>query len=269
MESIDFAIKEYDYQPKFRYSICTLVTDINEYNEMYTSFTKAGFSKEICEFRYIDNIGSNNFDAYKGLNLFLQNANAEFIIICHQDILLNFDKIEVLEKRIEEITAIDKNWAILSNAGGIENDLYQRYTLNVAYPDGKYDRIGKFPQKVVSVDENFILVKRSANLALSYNLKGFHFYGTDLCLIAELLGYSAYVIDFKVTHKSYGTPNESYYNILQTLTQKYRHFMRNRYIVTTIADFYLSASNLQTTIAETKLGKKVSRKLAKIKHKNN
>lgn len=247
----------------YRFTIATLVTDMEEYQEMIASFYKAGFTDDICEYIYIDNCEKNSFDAYKGLNLFLQTAQGEYIIISHQDILLNYDDIEILNQRIEQIDQIDPNWSILSNAGGIENNLYQRVAITVAYGDGFEQFLGKFPQKVCSVDENFIVVKRSANLSLSHDLSGFHLYGTDICLIAELLGYSAYVINFKLIHKSYGTPNESYYQILKKLIEKYVKFMRSRTIVNTITDFRLSPSLINTVVFNIKFTKKVMRKITK------
>ncbi|NCD70357.1 hypothetical protein [Mucilaginibacter agri] len=267
--NLDFAIREVGIQPEYEFSVCTLVTNKAEYAEMVTSFIDAGFSKDICEFRYIDNSTDNSFDAYAGLNLFLQHAKGRYIILCHQDILINFDDISILRNCIDDIAVIDKNWGILSNAGGLEGDLYRRYVLNVAYPDGLHQMVGTLPHKVASVDENFIVVKRSANLALSSNLKGFHLYGTDLCLIAELLGYSAYAINFKITHKSLGNPNKDYYRIQESLIDKYAYFMRSRRIVTTISDFYLSASKFRTKLYETKWGKKIARKSVKIKSNKN
>jgi len=262
---LDFIIKETSPDPEYKYSICTLVTNMEEYGQMVESFLKAGFTKQECEFRYIDNTVENSFDAYQGLNLFLQNAKGENIILCHQDILIQFDDINVLEKRIVEIANLDENWAILGNAGGIENDLYRRCAINLIYEDGFHQKQGTLPQKVVSVDENFIVVRRSANLALSHDLEGFHMYGSDLCLVAELLGYTAYVIDFKLLHKSYGNASVNYHQSVESLVDKYIRFMRNRRIVTTIADFYLSSSKLRKTFAESKLGKKIARKIKKIK----
>ena len=113
----------------------------------------------------------------------------------------------------------------------------------------------------------FIVVKRSANLSLSRNLKGFHLYGTDICLVAELLGYSAYAIDFKLLHKSYGNPNDNYYDILKQLIAKYVKFMRSRTIITTIADFRLSPSAINTYIFNRKMVKKIYRKVKKLKMK--
>ncbi|MCJ8208429.1 hypothetical protein MUY27_01830 [Mucilaginibacter sp. RS28] len=260
-------IKETGLSYAYRFSICTLVTDLTEYQEMMDSFIAAGFNESVCEFRYVDNSQINNYDAYEGINLFLQNALGEYIIICHQDVLANIDTIDQLNNCIKQISVQDPNWAILSNAGGLENDLYNRFVLNVAYPDGKLDKRGNLPQKVISVDENFILVKKAANLSLSRDLKGFHLYGTDLCLIADLLGYTAYVVDFKITHKSLGNPDGSYQSILTTLMAKYNRFMQDRRIVTTITDFYLSSSPFKQLLHEVKLLKKLERNQDKIRTK--
>ncbi|MDB5005967.1 MAG: hypothetical protein JWP45_360 [Mucilaginibacter sp.] len=253
---------------KYRFTIATLVTEMSEYQEMVHSFLTAGFTKDICEYIYIDNSNGNSFDAYQGINLFLQTAKAEYIIITHQDVLINFDTIDILNRRIDEIAKKDENWAILSNAGGIENNLYHRVAIHLVYGDGHLQKEGKFPQKVCSIDEHFILVKRAANLSLSHNLKGFHLYGTDICLIAELLGYSAYVIDFKITHKSYGNPDVSYHNILKQLIAKYVQFMRSRTIITTITDFRLSPSLINTRFFNAKFVKKAYRSIKKINTKS-
>jgi hypothetical protein len=248
------------FSAPFRFTIATLVTDMVEYNQMLDSYKKAGFSEDIAEYIYIDNCGKNSFDAYKGLNMFLQTAQGEYIIICHQDVLINYDDVDVLNAQLEKITKLDPNWAILSNAGGLENDLYHRIVSHVVYEDGHEQVIGELPQKVGTVDENFMVIKRSANLALSRDLSGFHLYGTDICLVAELLGYSAYAIDFKLVHKSYGNPGDSYYKILENLVHKYAWFMRSRTVLTTITDFRLSSSALNRKIFSTLFAKRMLRR---------
>src|ERR1700744_5719898 len=168
--------------PPYRFTIATLATNMVEYNQMLASYQRAGFTEDIAEYIYIDNCGQNSFDAYEGLNMFLQTAQGEYIIICHQDVLINYDDVDALNAQIEKITKLDPNWAILSNAGGLENDLYHRIVSHVVYEDGHEQVIGKLPQKVGTVDENFMVIKKSANLALSHNLSGFHLYGPDICL---------------------------------------------------------------------------------------
>src|ERR1700722_9660723 len=86
----DFAVsvtaREDDKRPRF--SICTLVTNGGEYAGMVESFVSHGFTPADCEFLYIDNSESNRFDAFGGYNVFLSEARGDFIVLCHQDIIL-------------------------------------------------------------------------------------------------------------------------------------------------------------------------------------
>ncbi len=234
-------IKIGDQIDQYNYSICTLVTRMDEYIEMKSSFQNAGFNAEQCEYLFIDNTQDNTFDGYSGLNRFLIDAKGTYIIFCHQDILLSFDNRAKLETLIDEIEKKDSNWAVISNAGalGIKNIIYR-----VTEPGNEYAIRGTVPSRVQTVDESFIVIKRSANLSVSRDLSGFHLYGTDLCLIASLLGYSSWVVDFNLIHKSKGNVNKSFRKIKVDLISKYNYFMRPRYIQTTNTNFLLSSNLL-------------------------
>jgi hypothetical protein len=116
------------------FTICTLVTNVNEYNEMCASFKQAGFSDENSDFLYINNSEQNKYDAYSGVRKFLNTASGKYIIICHQDILLNFDDYNTLLQRIEEINVLDSNWAILGNAG---HSSFNDFKLRITDPHGE------------------------------------------------------------------------------------------------------------------------------------
>src|SRR3978361_429096 len=93
----------------YRYSVCTLVTRREEYQEMLNTFIQAGFTTDICEYLIIDNSEVNIMDAYEGINSFLQNAQGEYLIICHQDIILLTETSTkvILDQRIIEISQLD------------------------------------------------------------------------------------------------------------------------------------------------------------------
>lgn len=224
----------------FRYSVCTLVTDSAEYQQMIDSFINAGFKADECEFIFADNTKGNDFEAFRAINRFLKEARGQYIIICHQDILIEFDDRAILEKRIREIDKLDPAWGVLGNAGA--NNLFK--VSMVVTENGRLQRTGTLPSHVHSLDENFLLVKSEANLAVAGDLSGFHLYGTDICLVAECLGWNCYAIDFNITHKSSGKMNKSFYEISGQLQKKYNRFFRGRYIKTTITRFYLSSSPL-------------------------
>ncbi|MGZ3751750.1 MAG: hypothetical protein ACXVAU_10770, partial [Mucilaginibacter sp.] len=114
-----------------------------------------------------------------------------------------------------------------------------------------------------TVDENFILVKKEANLTLSADLEGFHLYGTDICLIADILGYTSYVIDFKLMHKSDGNADEKFDLLERKLIKKYRRALRSRFIGTTITRFYISGNRLLSFVYNTTLVLFVTRQFYK------
>jgi hypothetical protein len=223
----------------FEFSICTLVTRKEEYQEMLNSFLNKGFDNETCEYLYIDNTVECSFDAYKGLNQFLQQAKGKYIIICHQDIIVHDHDMLHLLNKIEEIETFDKNWAILANAGGIN---FKWIATNITQGSGNRIKEKRLPLLTKTIDENFILVKNNANLALSNNLSGFHMYGTDICLIADILGFNSYIIDFNITHKSNGNVDRKFYKDRKEFIKKYDHAFRGRFMSTTITRFYLSGN---------------------------
>lgn len=229
------ALPVYEYE----FSVCTLVTRKAEYEEMVDSFLRNGFGEANCEFLYADNSHNNAFDAFSAINLFLRNAKGKFIIICHQDVLIDKDGIEKLRSCLTNLERKDPNWAVCGNAGaaGPNHIVY-----HISYPDGTFMNKGNFPLKVSALDENFLLVKNAALLKVSNNLKGFHLYATDLVLQAELNGYAAYVIPFNLTHKSRGNRDESFFVIRKALIQKYNQFFRSRWIQTNSTVLYLSGS---------------------------
>jgi hypothetical protein len=221
------------------FSICTLVTRKAEYSEMLGSFLNKGFDKDTCEYLYIDNSTGSVFDAYTGLNHFLQHAKGKYIILCHQDILVHDQDRQYLADRIAEIEDMDSDWGILANAGGIN---FKWIATNLTQGNGNRIKEKRLPLLTKTIDENFIIVKASANLALSHDLSGFHMYGPDLCLMADILGFKSYIIDFNITHKSDGNPDASFDIARKEFMKKYDHALRGRFMATTITRYYISGN---------------------------
>ena len=170
----------------YTYSIATMVTRRDEYDAMLQTFNAAGFVDD-CECLMIDNSESNQQDAYQAIQYFLTEAQGKYLIICHQDVRLNHDTRNELDKALTELDSIDPKWAVAGNAGGASNfnQIFQR----ISDPHGVDQKLGPLPSRVSSLDENFLILKRSTGVSTSKELSGFHLYGTDLCLNAERLGY--------------------------------------------------------------------------------
>ena len=215
---------------------------------MKSSFIDVNFDEKRCQYSFFDNTQSNTYEPYSTFNTIRPNTIEPYIIFCHQDLLLNqghgFDQ---LVKVIEELDKLDPNWAVLGNAGININDetiirVTDRYNLK--------HWSASFPQRVYSLDENFLVVKSSANVSCSSELRGFHLYATDLCLNAILKGYSCYVIDFHLTHLGRGNLNQDFWNLRKMFQKKWsREF--NLYYVKTLCTFmFLSKIRLLQYIFE-------------------
>lgn len=191
------------------FSVCTLVTDSEQYAEMKASFIEHGFSPEHAEFLEVDNSCGNKFDAYRGLSKLLDEARGRYVVLCHQDLLLLEDGAEQLREELELLDERDPKWAIAGNSGITPDN---RHVLHISDPHGDDQRQGPLPARAQSLDENFLVVRKASEIRPSAELSGFHLYATDLCLQAARAGLSAWVIDFHLRHLSGGNMSAEFFN---------------------------------------------------------
>jgi hypothetical protein len=211
---------------RLRYSICSLVTKRDDYESMVASFIAGGFTYADCEYLYLDNCKQNDVDAFAGYNAFLLRARGKYVILCHQDVALLTDNRERLDHLLEQLHQHDVSWGVCGNAGA---DFSGSNVIRITDPHGSNTAVGgPFPTRVMSLDENFIVARRDANLALSRDMEGFHWYGSDICIIADILGYGSYVIDFHLLHHSAGKTSLEFHRAQQALDWKYRRAFRSR-----------------------------------------
>jgi hypothetical protein len=228
-----------------RYTIGTLVTDRVQYAAMLASFRAGGFGDTSCEYLFVDNTGPLQTDAYRGLNALLNAAHAPIVILCHQDVRLLSDDRASLDQRLTELSKRDADWALAGNAGGVSAG---RLALCISDPHGKDQRIGQFPERVVSLDENFIVVRRDSRVGFSNDLTGFHFYGADICLHAGQMGYSAYVIDFHLEHLSPGKKDRTFAAAEHAFRTKWSRALTPRWVQTTCSLVHLTGDPVRSSI---------------------
>ena len=181
--------------------IATIVNDHAVYDAMRASMADSGFTEETCRFTVFDNSVVNQHDPYGVLRQLASDGDEAYVMLCHQDLLFSSEcSLQVLQKQIEELNKLDPRWAIAGTAGA---DIHGQLVIHLDDPNGRW-RMPDLPRKVVSLDENLLLLQRSHYTLTTPGLWGFHLYGTDLCLNAYLRGESAYVIAFPVRHLSPG-----------------------------------------------------------------
>lgn len=225
------------------FSFGTLVTNRKQYQEFGASMRAAGFSEADCEYLIIDNSAGNVGDGYKGLNALLTEARGSYVILCHQD-LLAIDPRRVLEERLAELDKLDPTWAVAGNAGGRHaGEIF----LHVTDSGHGEQRMGVLPIRVFTLDENFIVTRRDRRVALSHDLRGFHMYGSDICMVAHVLGYSSYVIDFHLHHFGLGGATPAFHSCRKAFKDKWSRFSRLRGIQTPCTFMFIGGPRLGQT----------------------
>ncbi len=213
------------------FTVCSLVRDVEKYGQLLDSFARLGFTPENTEFLAADNRHGNQFDGYSWQKSLLAASRGRFVVFCHDDIELLEQGYEALLELLLQLDKEDPSWLLAGVAGGSWRPKTHDKTsvsLNISNRAGKNRRKGVVPSRVETLDECFILMQRSRPVITSYDLKGFHFYGSDLCLQAELLGGSAYTIDFHLRHHGNGSKGSTFRACRRALADKYRSFFPGR-----------------------------------------
>lgn len=215
------------------FTICTLLRDADKYDRLLASFARAGFNASNSEFLAADNRGTNRFDGYRWQKALLAQARGRFVVFCHDDIeLLEAGHAELLAA-LEGLDRTDPDWLVAGVAGGRyrpEKHHRRFLRMRISDPYGEDRVMGAVPGRVETLDECFILMRRSRPVIGSYDLDGFHFYGPDLCLQAELLGGSAHVIDFHLRHHGGGTKDASFSAAREKFVRKYAQIFPGRFL---------------------------------------
>ena len=143
----------------------------------------------------------------------------------------------MLDRLLAELDKTDPDWGLCGKCGCKCLRGSKRSGISDPYQDDT-TRGGPFPAAVMSLDENFIVARRDANLALSHDLHGFHWYGSDICIVADVLGYKSYVIDFHLRHESKGNLDRSFREGHVAIAAKYqRAFRPRRHFVVLLTSF--------------------------------
>lgn len=224
---------------QFEYTFCTLMTNPQEYAEMLESAVHAGFDEKNTEFLCMDNSNGNQFDGYSGINRAIVEAQGRYLIFCHQDVLFCFDKKTVLDECLQELNQIDPRWAIAGNAG---KNTYGRTKIRITDPHTVNIATGSFPERVMSLDENFLVINLENSVFCSGNMAGFHLYATDFCLNAQESDFSCYVINFHLKHKSGGKVDQRYFSAMHELIGIHSSRKSTKIVYTVCLSFLLSNS---------------------------
>lgn len=171
----------------------------------------------------------NPHSAASALNLGIDQAKSDIIVLCHQDVLFYENWVDMLFERIKQIEdrPTVKRWGVLGTAGITKRDC----TAGVVHSiKGKLQwqatkRAKVYP--VQTVDEHCMIIRKGSKLRFDEkNFDGFHFYGSDLALSALDRGMENYGILCPLAHDSSSgsliSGKREFMRLLNNLARKWR-----------------------------------------------
>jgi hypothetical protein len=203
------------------FSICTLVSDLTEYDRLRGDMRAMEFDGPEYEYRMLDNTSGNSICAFTAVRQFLGESSGTYALIVHQD-ARPLEPAELLVRRLQELTKAEPRWGVAGNVG-MTRDMQAVMSIRAA---GQDHRLGVPHHRVATLDENVLIVRQGLGLTVSADLSGFHFYGFDLCSVADLLGYSSHVIDYLWQHDSLGNVDADFYRAQDAVERKMAKFRK-------------------------------------------
>ena len=186
--------------PDRRVDVYTFVTDDSEYELMRASFERAGFGDRARFIRLSD----RHIDPYGAIRAFGYASGAPYTMLVHEDVA--FDEslsADALFDMLEDLWHRDPRWVVAGPAGVTSDLEVVRRVIDEHGGHSGHD----LPVEVTALDELMLIFNSRMPPRTTRGLKGFHFYGTDVCLCAIADGGTAWAIDVPVVHARRAVPH--------------------------------------------------------------
>jgi len=207
-------------------SFVTCISNMTQYRNYVLGSLFKNKTERNYEIVPVFNFG-NPYSAAQALNIGIERARAEIIVLCHQDVLFYEDWIDMLFERIEEVETRTKKWGILGTAGISKRDdtVGVVHSIKGSLQWQASRRATVYP--VQTVDEHCMILKKSSGLRFDEKtFNGFHFYGPDICLNALSKGFMNFGILCPLVHDSASgslmSGKREFMRLLNALAKKWR-----------------------------------------------
>lgn len=230
--------------PKYSLICCVSKPDIFE-NVLLKSITRERHNHDIEIIPIINN--DNRYSASNALNVAIDSARADHVIVAHQDVELlssgRTDCVGWFDKLDEIIDGQSDDWAILGSAGialkygsadvgkwggALKTDtvaIGSVWHSDEALNEEPYWNGIKDTLLAHCCDECLMVIDRKKGMRFDSQFHGFHFYGVDICLQARAAGYKVLCSDLPIIH--YGKYSASM--VGQTRYWHYLRFIHNKW----------------------------------------
>lgn len=176
----------------------TIVTATNNEEILRTCLLS---SPEIEATRVIQQKGYSS--AAAAYNAGVAQAETDVVVLTHQDVYFPSGWSEKFQKALEALYRTDPNWAV-AGSWGVHHSGARAGHIYCAGLGRTLGGHSEMPREVRTLDEVFLVLRKSSQVRFDESLPGYHFYGSDLCLEAERRGMKCYAIAAFCIHNTNG-----------------------------------------------------------------
>lgn len=157
-----------------------------------------------------------------GYNRALAATDEDLVVFLHHDVFLPAGWEDLLWQRVEQVEQVDPEWALIGPFGIGQDGMGYGPVWSTSLGQ-IVGRVPGQPMEVQSFDEMLFVLRRDCGLSFDEQLKGFHFYGTDIVQQAAARGLAAYATPLPCIH------NDKFKAELDSDFRQAYHYLRRKW----------------------------------------
>ncbi len=167
-------------------------------------------------------VAENPSSAAQGYNQIIAKADADYLILAHNDVYLPPNWEELLAYQIQQVEKQDPNWGVLTAYGVDQNGggWGPVWSTSIGQIMG---RVPMQPTAVTVADELLIVVRKVDGLVFDEALDHFHFYGLDIVQTSLAMGRGTWSVALPCVH------NDSFKPTLDDNYDRCFHYVRKKW----------------------------------------
>ena len=169
---------------------------------------------------------NNEYFAGQALNIGMRQAIGKTSVLLHQDIVMFQNWVSSYVEMIAQINKRDTNWGVIGTAGINEAGLTLGHVYSLHGDVQWSSNVNVYIAKIQTLDEHLMAVRNNSGLYFDEQIKGFHFYGVDLCLTALDNKMQVYGVNLPLVHNGRGgslkSGKEEYLKLADYLIDKWK-----------------------------------------------
>jgi len=154
----------------------------------------------------------------------MERAETDLIVFAHQDVYFPEGWLEDLDRSLQILERSDPDWGVLGGWGVNNQGLEAGYLYSLGV--GILGKPFVDPVAIDTLDEYFLILRKSSGLRFDPSLPHFHFYGTDICLSARKSSKRCYAISaFSIHNTRYGHLPPEFFDCYWPVKRKWEEFL--------------------------------------------